>query len=121
MNAKEEFIKHIGEIGGLGEWRRSVLCARITFNEGDDSFDNDLTTGWDKEDWSLFLKSIDHVYDNGYGGQNLFGRIWYSDGTWSEREEYDGSEWWEHNYCPSIPAELDRKDKVREQKLNQIL
>ena len=83
--------------------------------------DNDLTTGWDKEDWSLFLKSIDRVYDNGYGGQNLFGRIWYSDGTWSEREEYDGSEWWEHNYCPSIPAELDRKDKVREQKLNQIL
>mgnify|MGYP000630626643 CR=1 FL=1 len=64
---------------------------------------------------------LDFEYDSGYGGQNLFGTIWYEDGTWSERGEYDGSEWWEHRERPQIPEELDRKDKVREQKLNQIL
>jgi hypothetical protein len=115
MNAREEFIKHIGG--------RKVLCAKI--QKGDDYDDHpsvfNLTTGWDSEDWSKFLSGIDFDYDSGYGGQNLFGTIWYSDGTWSERGEYDGSEWWEHRERPQIPVELDRKDKVREQKLNQIL
>ena len=114
MNAREEFIKHIGS--------RKVLCAGI--QRGDDwgeSVVYNLTTGWDSEDWSKFLFDIDFEYDCGYGGQNLFGTIWYSDGTWSDRGEYDGSEWYEYHYCPPIPKELNRLDKVREQKLNQIL
>jgi|688.fasta_scaffold575333_3 hypothetical protein len=115
MNAREEFIKHIDT--------RKVLCAKI--QKGDDYDDHpsvfNLTTGWDSEDWSKFLSGIDFEYDSGYGGQNLFGTIWYADGTWSDRGEYDGSEWWDYHTCPNIPAELDRKDKVREQKLNQLL
>ena len=115
MNAREEFINHIGS--------RSVLCAKI--QKGDDYDDHpsvfNLTTGWDSEDWSKFLSDLDFEYDAGYGGQNLFGTIWYADGTWSDRGEYDGSEWYEYHVCPPIPKELDRKDKVREQKLNQIL
>ena len=115
MNAKSEFINHIGG--------RLVLCAQI--QKGDDYDDGssvfNLTTGCDSEDWSKFLSDIDFEYDAGYGGQNLFGTIWYSDGTWSDRGEYDGSEWWVYNHCPNIPNELDRKDKVREIKLNQIL
>jgi hypothetical protein len=117
MNAREEFIKHIGG--------RKVLCVQIQY--GEDYSDDDkpgvfnLTTGWNSEDWNRFLSDIDFEYDSGYGGQNLFGTIWYEDSTWSERGEYDGSEWWDYHICPNIPAELDRKDKVREQKLNQIL
>ena len=115
MNAKEEFIKHVGG--------RSVLCAKI--QKGDDYDDQpsvfNLTTGWGVEDWSKFLTDLDFEYDCGFGGQNLFGTIWYVDGTWSDRGEYDGSEWWNYNQCPNIPKELDRKDKVRDQKLNQIL
>jgi len=115
MNAREEFINHIGV--------RKVLCAQIKHGDDydDDSKVFNLTTGWDSEDWSKFLSDLDFDYDSGYGGQNLFGTIWYVDGTWSDRGEYDGSEWWEHRECPQIPEELDRKDKVREQKLNQIL
>lgn len=41
-------------------------------------------------------KTID--YDNGFGGaeinQNL--RVIFKDGSWLERQEYDGSEWWEY-------------------------
>jgi hypothetical protein len=115
MNAREEFIKHIGS--------RKVLCVGI--QRGDYGYDEsvvyNLTTGWDSEDWSKFLSNLDFEYDCGYGGQNLFGTIWYADGTWSDRGEYDGSEWWEYHECPNIPAELNRLDKVREQKLNQLL
>ena len=53
-----------------------------------------------------FLDQIDFEYDNGFGCQELFGTIWYEDGTWSSRGEYDGSEWWEYNSCPKIPKEF---------------
>lgn len=40
------------------------------------------------------------LYDNGYGGQELYGVITFTDGTWLSRGEYDGSEWWEYNKLP---------------------
>jgi hypothetical protein len=113
MNARSEFINHVNA--------RPVLCVHI--QHGDD-YDKpsvfDLTTGWTGEEWTQFLTDLDFEYDNGYGGQRLFGTIWYSDGTWSDRGEYDGSEWWEYNKCPNIPDTLKRIDKVRDNKLNQL-
>jgi hypothetical protein len=47
---------------------------------------------------------LDFEYDNGYGGQELYGTVWLVDETWLSRGEYDGSEWWEHNVLPVIPA-----------------
>ena len=58
---------------------------------------------------------------SGYGGQELFGTIWYEDGTWSDRGEYDGSEWWNYNKCPDIPDDVKRLDKERDQKINKII
>lgn len=114
-NARIEFLNHING--------REVLCAII--QSGDEYSQSVskfyLTTGWTKEEWDEFLSGLNFDYDSGYGGQELFGTIWYVDGTWSERGEYDGSEWWEHHVCPDIPTELNRLDKVREKKLNQIL
>ena len=52
---------------------------------------------------SEVLHSLDFKYDNGSGSQKLFGTIWYEDGTWSEREEYDVSEWWAYRSCPPLP------------------
>ena len=49
------------------------------------------------------LPNLDFEYDAGYGDQDVHGNIWYTDGTWSERAEYDGAEWWEHKKCPDIP------------------
>lgn len=54
------------------------------------------------------LPMLDWNYHDGYGTQELFGTIWYDDGTWSERGEYDGSEWWEYRQCPELPAEAKR-------------
>ena len=53
------------------------------------------------------LPKLNFEYDAGYGGQELFGYIWYSDGTWSERGEYDGSEWWQHQCCPNRGIVID--------------
>ena len=74
-----------------------------------------------QEEYDEFLKSLDFNYDSGYGTQELFGRIWYRDGSWSERYEYDGSENWDYKSRPEIPTNLNRIDKIREEKLNQIL
>ena len=53
------------------------------------------------------IKLLDFTYDNGYGSQKLFGFVLYSDGTWSERDEYDGSEWWEYRKPPTVNTQLD--------------
>lgn len=108
-NAKGEFLNHISN--------RELLCAQIIYNENT----KNLTTGWTNEDWNQFISDLDFDYDSGYGSQSLFGTIWYVDGTWSSRGEYDGSEWWEHHRCPVIPDDLNRVDKVREKKINQII
>lgn len=42
-------------------------------------------------------------YCDGFGTQELSGTIMLSDGTWLERGEYDGSEWWEHRKPPTKP------------------
>ena len=50
------------------------------------------------------LDQLDLEYDESFGSQILFGTVWFEDGTWAFRGEYDGSEWWEHIRCPTIPG-----------------
>lgn len=127
-NAKQEFLSHIGQIryNLTGIKSRKVLCASIQkgdYGDDDEDLKNTfvLTTGYTEEDWNDFLSKLDFMYDSGFGSQNLFGTIWYTDETWSSRWEYDGSEGWEYNFCPEIPDGVRRIDKEREQKLNKII
>ena len=46
------------------------------------------------------LDQLDIEYDCSYGIQKLFGYVWYTDGSWSERHEYIGSESWVHKERP---------------------
>lgn len=117
MNAKEEFLSEIKSNNS------KVRCAIIDYSPytyKGESGTRLLTTGWDDNDFEEFLNSIDFEYDNGYGTQELFGIIWYEDGTWSDRDEYDGSENWRYNKSPEIPKELIRKDKERDNKLKEL-
>ena len=55
-----------------------------------------------KEDEKLFYETLKSInYDDDYGIQQLFGEIVFKDGSWLSRGEYDGSEWWRLNKCPS--------------------
>jgi len=100
MNARVEFEKHIG--------MRQVKCA--TIDKAGKVFDFEevaqLKEGYTPAEYEVFLKLLEFDYNDGYGGQQLDGIIWYNDGTWSSRGEYDGSEWWAHYETPEIPASL---------------
>ena len=119
-NAKDEFLNHIIM---SKKSKHIILCASLKYYGSypcNDSVIN-LTTGWTDEDWDSFLTKLNISYYSGYGGQELFGTIWYTDGTWSLRVQYDGSEWWEYYRCPDIPKEINRIDKVRDKKINVII
>ena len=100
MNARVEFEGHIGAL--------QVKCA--TISKAVKFFDFEevakLKEGYTPAEYEAFLKLLEYDYDDGYGRQELEGTIWYKDGTWSSREEYDGSEWWAHYETPEIPASL---------------
>ena len=104
-NAKEEFLTTC-------EGLPKVIAAHIQINRGYDKFgesdDNTyiLKKGYTEEDFQNFLTSIDKEYDAGYGGQELYGTIWFAKNVWAERGEYDGSEWWEVRQYPKIPKEV---------------
>ena len=96
MNAKQELLAHIEKI----ERRKnnSVKFVSIVFEK---SWGNEILIKGTLEE---VLPKLDFDYNDGYGSQELDGTIWFSDGTWSEREEYDGSEWWEYRLgCPDLP------------------
>lgn len=104
MNAKEEFLRRVN----LDELKCAGISIEIEWNEehGQMFKDISLPVGYSELDLNLFLDQLDLEYDSGYGSQELFGTIWMKDGTWFDRGEYDGSEWWQRQQCPEIPAEL---------------
>ena len=100
MNAKKELLEILGD--------NRIKCASILHDKYYEKEKKNfkLKIGYSPEEFNQFIDSLDFEYDNGYGGQELFGIVWFEDGTWLERGEYDGSELWEHKICPVIPKEL---------------
>ena len=96
MNAKTEFLEHVNG--------KEILCAQFA-SEGK-CCGGFLKTGFSEAAYRRFLSALDFEYDEEFGVQELYGTIWYKDGTWSSRGEFSGSEWWEYNKCPEIPEEL---------------
>lgn len=98
-NARDEFVHHVN--------KQELLAALVYFNDGKKvekekklfTLYRDFTV----EEKEEFLNNLNFNYDSGWGSQKLFGTIWYKDGTFSERSEYDGSEWWTHYSCPPVP------------------
>ena len=101
MNAKQEFIDHVADTG------LTVECARLDIDYGCGELDTiGLVIAYSADQVATFFTALDFEYNAGYGLQCINGYIWYTDGSWSERCEYDGSEWWEHKKAPAIPFEL---------------
>lgn len=108
QNAKEEFLSAIGS--------RTVKCAIIQYEgcslwemnneEAPLSKDLFLRVGHNEEQFKAFVNCLDFNYDAGYGGQELFGTVWFEDSVWMDRGEYDGSEWWQTHTVPEIPQDL---------------
>lgn len=65
------------------------------------------------DEYNELLKFLDRKYDNGYGGQVLYGIIYCEDGVWMDRGEYDGSEWWNINKYPDLNNSFSKSDLIR--------
>jgi hypothetical protein len=108
-NAKEELLGHL-------ERNKSIIkCAHIKRDAGYWDDDNTYTQkepillkeGYTPAEYEEFLAKLDFKYDSGYGMQELDGTVWLmKEGTWLERGEYDGSEWWVYKVCPQVPDNL---------------
>jgi len=92
-NAKHELLNHIE--------KREVEYVKIIFGKMYQGPPVEIQGTLEQ-----VLPLLDFEYDSGYGTQELDGYIWYADGTWSVRGEYDGSEWWEHVVRPSKDIKL---------------
>ena len=90
----------------IGE--RTIAFAKIKVRTYDNDVYEDwqyfvLEQGYTDEDEQKFWNDIrSYDYDNGYGEQYVFGFIVFTDGTWLERMEYDGSEWWALRRAPKF-------------------
>ena len=93
INAKSEFLKETKE--------RDILCAKLEAND----FIYTLPIGYTSIEFENFLSAINFEYHNGYGSYSTQGFIWYTNGTWSERIDYDGKGEWNYQTCPDIPDE----------------
>ncbi len=89
INAREELVEHIAG--------REVDLVRIVFRR-------------EKIEGSLdeVLPQLDFEYYAGLGIQELYGYVWYADGTWSERAEHSGSEWWVHKERPEKNVKIEQ-------------
>ena len=95
INVKEELEEHIGD--------KDVEFVRIVFSHSYYGQPPKVIEGSPSD----VLPQLNFEYDDGYGGQQLFGYVWYKDGTWSQRGEYDGSEWWEHVTRPTLDVNIN--------------
>lgn len=54
-----------------------------------------------------FSELKNYNYDSGFGSAYFDGSVvWFKDGSWLERWEYDGSEGWSYKETPVIPYNL---------------
>ena len=111
-NAKNELLGLIAASGS------EILCAELFYtpsllwsmdedNNAPPSKEISLKANHTEEELQEFLNSLDFGYDSGYGGQELFGTVWFKNPEiWAVRDEYDGSEWWNIVSKPEIPNYL---------------
>lgn len=99
-NAKVEFLSAVADT------KSEVKAALIRYYPGGNYDLNPievvLQVQFSEDEYEEFLTGLDFTYDSGYGNQHLFGNIWLNDGSWIERNEREGSEWWEWRTCPPL-------------------
>ena len=103
MNAKKELLE---DLKSIGKEIKDIVAINISYGYYDKKkilMSNSLT--------EESLKLLDFEYDEEDVCQELFGTILFSDNTWMERGEYDGSEWWEFHKPTTIEDVLGTPPK----------
>lgn len=100
-NAKREFMEAIKD--------NKLVCAKIGVDRkhyGDKIKWFYLKDNYNRDEFDDFCNKLDFEYDSSYGTQQLFGQILFEN-SFSDRGEYDGSEWWENHKMPTIEQILN--------------
>lgn len=100
INAKDEFLNAVGI--------NTVLCADILYVHDNVDVTIQLKCSYSFEDWNTFIEKLNFEYDDTCYGQRVWGTIWFTDGSWAEREEngYSGTiDGYLYGY-PNIPESL---------------
>ena len=115
QNAKTELLEDLTNLAKIKCAVIAKLCDVIPYSSSKETdcrkrFNKtiELKENYSEEELANFLSDLDFEYDSGYGQQELYGTIWLADGSWLSREEYDGSEWWQHNFLPLVPSYLQK-------------
>ena len=117
MTIEDRLAEHIDEVWNgnrLDVWRENLYADTVQTMEQIDKKPSDIGRigSYDGEyecTWSEFKKLADFNYDSGYGGTKVATDliILFRDGTWLERNEYDGSEWWTYRTPPDFNSLFD--------------
>jgi hypothetical protein len=99
-NAKKELLQFIEYIVGDEPFVKCAYIYKHTFDDDDPSAV--LKVGHTDEEFNAFAEQLNFFYDAGYGMQELFGNVWFEDGSWMERVAYDGREEWRYVKAPKI-------------------
>jgi hypothetical protein len=107
MNLLEETKNEITRIGKTIE---DIDFINIT--DEVEKFQNYEKAKYFSTDFDGFVKFCARFrnYNNGYGSAEVPMNtvVVFKDGTWLERAEYDGSEWWEYR---QIPRKITKESK----------
>ena len=124
MNAKQELLDKMKQID---EWLggTQIRCATIStdpFGRWDEEEPKPyiLRLGHTPFELEEFLNSLDFEYSSGYGSQELYGTVWFTNDIWMDRHEYDGSEHWDIHRYPGIPLELNNVHHIDEEPLTEL-
>ena len=97
----EAIIELLGHLTAIG--KQCVTYVRIVYTGWDEELMKDAVTVFEGE-LGYVLPKLTFEYDSGFGHEYLAGSIiWFDDGTYSDREEHDGSECWSHHSTPELP------------------
>ena len=102
MTAKESLLKHIKD--------NKVDYVQIRWVDYDNDAEETIQ-GELEEVLPLLDFELDSTSNFEVEHYEIFGTIWYTDGSWSVRNEYNDIFYWEHLNRPIMP-DRDNRDKV---------
>ena len=103
MNLRDETLRALDRFGYMPD---DVAWVGYHHDEDKWTYPKNLEPNR-KMTFDVFLQAADRDYDNGYGGAEVNPSLMVAmeDGSWLERGEYDGAEWWEMKRIPTEPDE----------------
>lgn len=101
----------------VADYGSPLVCAEVEYTadvcSGEQTFC--LRKGHKDQDLACFYDSLHIEYNKGHGMQHVVGTLWFADGSWAERAEYDGSEWWESRTRPPTPEQCEFVDAMEDE------